>query len=373
MGRALVVGGTGPTGPHVVRGLQDRGHEVTVLHRGTHELPELDGLEHLHADPHFREPVEDALGSRHFEVTVAAYGRLRDVADALVGRTDAFVAVGGLPVYPGYHEPDQVWPPGMAVLADETAADGPRPGPGEESGGARFSRLVREAESHVLALHESGALRSTILRYPSIYGPRQLYPREWSIIRRVLDGRPHVVVPDAGLTLSSRCAAQNAAQLVLAAVDAPDAAAGEVFNAGDLQQYSLAQWIHLTAAAAGRRLEVVSLPWDLAGPGRGLFPLPHTHHGIVSVHKAVEVLGYVEAVPATRALQETVAWLIDNPPDQAVVDAMTDRFDYAEEDRVVTTYRTATAELRASQTAPTVAAHPYPHPTRAGVADHRRR
>ena len=32
--RALVIGGTGPTGTPIVRGLVDRGYEVTIVHRG---------------------------------------------------------------------------------------------------------------------------------------------------------------------------------------------------------------------------------------------------------------------------------------------------------------------------------------------------
>jgi nucleoside-diphosphate-sugar epimerase len=38
---ALVVGGTGPTGPFIVNGLLQRGYKVTIFHRGTHEIPEI--------------------------------------------------------------------------------------------------------------------------------------------------------------------------------------------------------------------------------------------------------------------------------------------------------------------------------------------
>ena len=49
---ALVVGGTGPTGPHVVGGLLDRGFVVTVLHTGRHERDEIPAVvEHVHTDP----------------------------------------------------------------------------------------------------------------------------------------------------------------------------------------------------------------------------------------------------------------------------------------------------------------------------------
>jgi len=35
--KALVIGGTGATGPFIIDGLLKRGYEVTVLHRGVHE------------------------------------------------------------------------------------------------------------------------------------------------------------------------------------------------------------------------------------------------------------------------------------------------------------------------------------------------
>jgi nucleoside-diphosphate-sugar epimerase len=370
---ALLVGGTGPTGPHIARGLLDRGYDVTVLHRGAHEVSTLDGLEHIHADPHFREALDHALATRSFDVAVATYGRLRHVADALAGRCATFMAVTGLPVYPGYHDPGELWPPGMAILATEDSASAPRPASAAESRGERFSRLIAESEQHVMALHDAGAFRAAIARYPSIYGPRQLYPREWSIIRRVLDQRPHVIVPDAGLTLITRCAAVNAAHFALTMIDRRDAAAGQVFNAADLQQYSLAQWIRLTAAAAGGDLELISLPFELAGPGRALFPVPHTAHGLVSVQKARDLLGYADAVPATEALADTVRWYAEHPPDRTVTDRMIDKFDYADEDRVIARYRAATAGLLASQSPAESAAHPYPHPKAAGDADHRNR
>jgi nucleoside-diphosphate-sugar epimerase len=372
-GSALLVGGSGPTGPHIARGLLERGYEVTVLHRGTHELPELSGLEHIHADPHFREGLDEALAGRSFDLAVVTYGRLRHIADALAGRCGMLVAVTGLPVYPGYHDPAQVWPPGMAILAAEDAASHSRPDASPEPPGARFSRLIAESERHVMTMHDEGAFRATIVRYPAIYGPRQLYPREWSIIRRVLDRRPHVIVPDGGLTLLTRCAAVNAAHLALIATDRASAAAGQVFNAADSQQYSLAQWIRLTAAAAGGELELISLPFELAGPGRALFPVPHTDHGLVSTQKARDVLGYADVVPAAEALADTVRWYAEHPPEPSVSDRLIDTFDYAEEDRMIAGYRAATAGLLAAQAPAASAAHPYPHPKTPDGVDHRNR
>ncbi|MFJ3667427.1 NAD-dependent epimerase/dehydratase family protein [Streptomyces sp. NPDC090106] len=359
---ALLVGGSGPTGPHIAAGLADRGYTVTVLHRGTHEVPDPDGYEHLHADPHFREPLEQALTGRSFDVAVATYGRLRLVADALAGRCRDLVGVSGLPVYAGYHEPARLRPHGMPLLAREEAADAGRADPSAQTVGEGFARKVRAAERHVLALHTEGAFRASLFRYPTIYGPRQVYPREWSVVRRVRDGRDRIIVPDAGLTITTRCAAVNAAAHLLAAVDRPEAAAGEIFNVGDRDQFTVRQWIELCAAAAGGALRQVSMPFELAGPGRGLFPVSHDAHLLVDVHKAADRLGYVEPVPAARALTDTVRWYLDRPPDERAARNLVDPFDYAEEDRVIEAYRRATAGLLAQQPPTVVAAHPYDHP-----------
>jgi nucleoside-diphosphate-sugar epimerase len=45
--RALVIGGTGPTGHFIVNGLRKRGYAVAMLHSGRHELSEIpDDVEH---------------------------------------------------------------------------------------------------------------------------------------------------------------------------------------------------------------------------------------------------------------------------------------------------------------------------------------
>jgi nucleoside-diphosphate-sugar epimerase len=94
--RALVVGGTGPTGPFIVNGLRARGHETAILHRGTHEIDEIPSdVEHIHVDPYDGAALDAAFAGRRFDVVVATYGRLREVARACVGHTERFVGIGG--------------------------------------------------------------------------------------------------------------------------------------------------------------------------------------------------------------------------------------------------------------------------------------
>ena len=94
--KVLLIGGTGPTGPLIVDGLRARGADITILHRGAHELPELADLEHIHADPHDPAALENAVSGRTFDVAVATYGRLKSIALVLGNRVGHLLAVGGI-------------------------------------------------------------------------------------------------------------------------------------------------------------------------------------------------------------------------------------------------------------------------------------
>jgi len=114
--RALVIGGTGPTGPFIVSGLRRRGYKVTIFHRGTHEIAEIpQEVEHIHGDPHFAETIDAALSGRTFDLAIASYGRVRLLAHALKGRAGRFIALGGFAVYRGWHDPYALTPPGLAI------------------------------------------------------------------------------------------------------------------------------------------------------------------------------------------------------------------------------------------------------------------
>jgi nucleoside-diphosphate-sugar epimerase len=366
--RALLVGGTGPTGPHVVRGLLDRGHDVTIFHRGTHEVPELDDVEHLHGDPHFPESITAALGDRGFDTVIASYGRVEHLAEALVGRCDRFVSVGGVPVYQGFFSVPGVTLP-IPVTEEHPVVrdDGGDPA-------LRFSRRLADAEDAVFAHHPGG----TVLRFSTVYGPHNPRPAEWSIVRRVRDGRRFFVLPDGGLQVHSRCAARNAAAFVLAAVDRPDAAAGEVFNCGDATSWSMREWVDAVLAAMRAELELVAVPSEVAiDAATTLMPLGNTTapHVVVSTEKARRLLGYEQVVEPPDAIAELVDWYAEQPDfDASGAPSFTDRFDYATEDALVDAYRGAVGDVQASveqHAAPPV--HSMPHPREAGAVDHRGR
>lgn len=328
MKTALVIGGTGPTGIPIVQGLVDRGYRVTILHRGTHERDETPAVvEHLHFDPYDADDLVRGVEGRTFDVTLAMYGRLRRVAEVMAPRTGQFISVGGVPAIRGWMNAFLFDPYGLPVPASEehpTVGD-----PAEDSKGYRVAR-TEEMVFEVIP-------QAAHFRYPYVYGPYQVVPREWSIVRRVLDGRRRMIIPDDGLTLHHHGYTENLAHALLLAVEQPDAAAGKIFNAADEEVLTIRQVIEICAAALGHEVELVSMPWDLAVPARPLLAQPSPTHRVLDLTRLKADLGYHDLVPARQALASTARWLAAHPIEPGANEerVLTDPFDYAAEDQLI--------------------------------------
>lgn len=337
MPSALVIGGTGPTGPGVVNGLCERGHDVTILHTGRHEVDTIPAdLEHIHTNPFQVADVADALGDRTFDVVYAMYGRLRALAPYFVGRTGKFVAVGGIPAYRGIARPGANTPTGMVIPVRESA---PR-AVGDEND--KVAKIVA-TEDVVFDSHPD----ATLFRYPLIYGPGQINPREWLVVRRILDGRRRMIVADGGLSLRAAAYGPNASHALCLAIDQPEASAGKAYNIGDLHCLTAAQTIQVIASALDVEIELVNLPAALATPARPFLGHEHTWHQLLSTDQLVADLGYTDVLPTTEALAATAHWLTDNPIERGstVEMRLQDPFDYAAEDALIETYRSIIAPV----------------------------
>ncbi len=364
--KALVVGGTGPSGPYVIQDLLDRGHDVTILHRGVHEPPGLPDVRHIHADRHFAEPLQDALRGEKFDIVFGLYGRLEVLADVFAHRCEKFITVGGRPIYAGYLDPSGTYPRGMQLLTPE---DGPL-GDGAhipDSKSKRFAVKMHAAEEAVMSRHRAGAYKATLFRYPYIYGPRALGSVEWSVIKRVQDGRTSVNLPMAGLVTNGRCSAVNAAHYLMLALDS-DTAWGEIFNPADEVQYTLAQWVELIAGAMGAKLDIVDVPNALRWTVTNFlfYAGTVTDMALADISKAKRLLNYRDKVKPVDALADTVRWYQQNPLDWQADRNFPDKFDYALEDKVKAELEALTAKFEPMK--PNLeAVHTYAHPKKPSV------
>lgn len=345
MPRALVIGGTGPSGPPVVDGLLQRGYEVSIFHTGRHELTDGPPVEHLHGSPFDGESIAQTLGTRRWDVAVATYGSVRRLADHLAGRCEHFLVVGGVPVYAGYVNPYEVFPAGLQLPVRESR------NPLVATDAGRYAGYnvapIRITEDHVFGLGERGAFGATYFRYPTIYGPRNPHGWEWTVVKRVIDGRPWMILADDGRGVHSRMGSRNAAEAILLAIDRPGVAMGKAYNVADDDLVSIRQWVEVVADAAGRRLEIRSLPGALPSPGWAViaFNYQATANCIVDTTAIRTDLGYRDVLPLREGLADTVEWMLANTEQMDANPNIIDPFDYEAEDRLVAAYERALADL----------------------------
>jgi nucleoside-diphosphate-sugar epimerase len=330
--QALVVGGTGPTGHFIVNGLLARGYQVAILHRGNHEVDEIPPeVEHIHTDPYDQACLEAALAGRSFDLCIATYGRLRAVATVMALRTKRFISIGGAPAYRGYMNPWLFEPPGLPVPVREGA---PKVVTEEED--SKGWRIWRTEQAVFERLPQA-----THFRYPYVYGPYQLVPREWLIVRRIRDQRPWIILPDGGLTLLSYGYAENIAHALLLAVDQPEVSRGKVYNVADEEVLSLRQVVTVIANALEYPLEIINMPFELAPCTRPLVAQPLSTHRVQDISALRADLGYSDKVAPAQALARTAHWLMANPPQPGGIEeqVLQDPFDYKSEDRLVSAWR----------------------------------
>tara|TARA_Y100000588_G_scaffold390276_1_gene495272 strand:+ start:413 stop:1504 length:1092 start_codon:yes stop_codon:yes gene_type:complete len=324
--RALVIGGTGPTGPSVVRGLLDRGFEVAIYHRGTHETPELPEVhEHLHGNPDDLEALNDDFGNTSWDIVVSMYGRLRLIAEVMAGRCERFIAIGGK----GGNVPPSLlpFPEGRGFPRDETH---PR---FEDRELNNVGWAVAQTERDVFARQDAGEFQATVLRYTDLYGPR--VPRQWiwPLVRRVLDGRTRVILPNGGQQLRPACYIENAAQQVMAIVDNEDSI-GHSYHAVDTQAICLSDVVRLVAEELDHEWEPVSITHPLADQLATGYATPSEQFDTASLR----ALGYQDAVEPAIAIRYTARWLVEHRDefDEAQVNALIPNpYAYEAEDRLI--------------------------------------
>lgn len=356
---ALVIGGTGPSGPHMVNGLLERGYEVTVLHGGFHEVEFAQPVEHIHTDPHFKETLEGPLEGRQFDLVIATYGRVRIAVEVLKGKTNRLITVSGGSVYAASRDPR--WGPLGAPPAR------PEDGPLQEDPAIRgLGYPIWVTEQAILNAHREGHFNTTILRYPLVYGPNAPANADWSIVRRVLDRRPQFVLGNGGLAITRRGFGPNMAHAVLLAVDQPEACAGQVYNAGDDFQHTYRQRVELIAATLGHEFEYIDMPASLAR--RVSRQSAGQEHMAFDTTKIRSQLGYRDVVPAAEATALAARWLADNPPPPGgeVEEQLGDAFDYAAEDAIIKAYQAGVAAAEAVAATEIENAHMYRHPAQPG-------
>ena len=176
--RFLVIGGTRFVGRAIAEVALDRGHDVTLLHRGSSDVASLGAAEHLRLD---RNSDLSALTGREFDATidVCAYvpRHVSTLASALDGRGGHHVLISTMSVYADTDGP--------GLTEDAPLVSPPDPGT-EEVTGDTYGGLKVLCEQEAARAYDEDRL--TIIRPTYVIGPHDPTGRFTWWVRRIARG-----------------------------------------------------------------------------------------------------------------------------------------------------------------------------------------
>jgi nucleoside-diphosphate-sugar epimerase len=305
--RVLILGGTVFIGRRIALELLARGDDVMVVHRGQAEPAELSGCAHVHASRDALAGVADQLRAFRPDAVIDTRAMTRSHAEAVLPHLPDvhLVLLSSIDVYRAYE----------LLLAGQ----GGEPVPLTESSPVRVGRyplrdLLPGLGEHYDKLDVEPlylARGGCALRLSMIYGEHDGQRREEFVLRRVRAGRRQIPM-GAGTSLDTRCYVGDVAAAVLAALDHPEAAAGQVFNVGDLATDTARDYARRILAAAGHDAELVTVP-EQHVPEDMESTQSMAQHFLVDSRKAATVLGWRPSDPA-ESIGVSVRWHLAHPP-----------------------------------------------------------
>ena len=332
--RILVIGASGFIGPPLVRQLRARGHELAVLHRGTHVTPQ--GAIPIRGNRNELGQARDHIARFAPDVVIdlilSSERQALGLLETLRGMRTRIVVASSMDVYRAssvLHGIDS-GPLQEVPLTEESELRGHAAYPLETIRRAqKIMAWVDEGYDKVAverALRSAAEFRTAILRLPIVFGAGDHMHRLYPLLKRMDEGRPAILLAEeAAAWCASRGYVENvAAALALAASD--ERAAGQTYNVSTFS-VSEQEWTRMIADAAGWRGDIVVLP-RAQMPPHLLTPGNHAQHWTASSQKIRAELGYSEPVDLEESLRRTIAWERAHPP----AEINPAQFDYAAED-----------------------------------------
>ena len=278
MRRILVTGGTTFVSRYTAEYFTRLGDEVYVLNRGSR--PQSHGVHHICADRH---ALGDVLKGLAFDAVLDICAYTGTDIDALLdglGQFGAYIMISSSAVYPEW---------ASQPFTEETPV-----GPNSIWGAYGTNKI--DAENRL----RSRVPDAYILRPPYIYGPMQNVHREPFAFECAEQGRAFRLPGDGGMKLQFLHVADLCRMMEALLREKPSQ---HIYNVGNAESVTAAQWARLCYEAVGVPFEAVSVGKEHFQ--RAYFPF-HDYEYALDVTKQAALLP--ETAPLLQGLRESWAW-----------------------------------------------------------------
>lgn len=302
---ALVTGGAGFIGSHIVRGLLERGDRVRVLDNfSTGKRENLDGLDVEIVEADLRDASRVTSACRGIE-TIFHQAAFVSVPQSMKEPTECFDVnvTGAASLLQAAHKfgvKRVVFASSAAVYGDSDAYPLAEETPLRPLSPYAASKRVDEIYGQLYTT--SFGLEVVGLRYFNVYGPRQRPDSQYAaavpiFIRRLLDGKPITIFGDGGQT-RDLIFVGDVVRANLAAAAHPSAPGG-VFNICTGNETRIIDLVEIL-----QDLFPSAPPPEFSEPRAG-----DIYRSIGSPQKAADVLGFRAQTSLADGLRQTVEWM----------------------------------------------------------------
>jgi len=335
MSRILIIGGTRFIGPYVVKELIKLGYEICLFHRGAQETDVCKKVRCFHADRSrildYAEPLKKFAPHLVLDMIPINEREALETTHVFQGVAERVVGISSQDVYRAY---------GVLTGIEGGPAE---PVPLSEDDPLRKHlfpyraqlkpdhRLYHYEKIQVEAVYMGNPdLPGTILRLPMVYGPGDYQHRTFPYLKRMDDRRPAIILEKglAGWRWTKGYVEDMAYAIALVLADGR--ATGRIYNAGEHDPLTEADWVKAIGSAAGWDGDLITLPNEKL-PKYMQSGINTDQQMVVDTNRIREELGYAESIPRDEALRRTITWERMNPPDE--IDPS--RFDYQTEDSLL--------------------------------------
>ena len=329
----LMIGGTRDFGKISVRLLLERGDNVTVYSRGNVRPEFWDEVDHIVGDRTDHDQFVENLKGRHFDAVIdnVAYfvEDVKAAEKALKGRTGKYIVSTTVSIYgapghalhwrtvgkgPGPRSEDEFVDLDANVPIREESVDLSTVSWEFDPGRDAYAEGKRQMERY---LSETSDFPWVVFRIPSVLSGDEPGNRYWWYLQRVLDGR-EMILRDGGSNVFRPGFRDDIGQAFLDAIQIPETS-GEIYNVTGGDIVTLRRFLEVMAKAAGRELNTVSIPGDVAERASDLpwedwyydfFSRPQVY--VPSIEKARLHFG-LKTTPFEEWMGESVAWYMEHP------------------------------------------------------------
>ena len=317
--RILVIGGTRFIGLHLIPKLIAAGHHPVLFNRGSSPLPwNRDQVSQILGDRNDYADFAAKVKDQEFDAVIDMIMYNREQAEALIS---AFSA----------KKPHLIMLSTRGVYADPTNSPCYEDDLLIADSGYAYGYNKAEAEIALHLAYKENGFPMTILRLPAIYGEYDYQIRERYFIKRILDGRTRILLPEGGAGVNQREYAGNVAAQIVFMLEYPRSI-GHSINVGHAKIQTYRSIVTDAMAITGHQMEIYSIPAPLH-PAIPVLARPVVT--TLSIAK-LQSLGWQEEFTPYQGLANTIAWL-KGEADEILPSHVNkaEHFDYEAEDRLI--------------------------------------